>query len=82
MTSQIYRVLEVIGSEKPVLNINIPDVKIFNIFITDLDVFLFMNGLDIKYKNGLDIKRYNFRTVSLYLITQRLKIYLLNNFSL
>lgn len=79
MTEHIYRVLEVIGSEKPMINI----------IINDLDVSLYMNGFKvIKYNNDLDVEHlnqtyvYNFRIASLYMITQRLKIFLLTNFDL
>lgn len=84
MTQHIYRVLEIIGSEKYIIRIkfnnlnlfgiNISGIKIFN----DLEVSLYMNGLDIKNLSHKII--FNYRIASLYMVTQRLKIFLLNNF--
>ena len=80
MTQHIYRVLEVIGGEKYIIRIKINNINLFRINFNGLEVSLFMNGLDIKNLSHKVI--FNYRIASLYLITQRLKIFLLNNFTI
>ena len=69
MTSQIYRVLEVIGGEKSIT------IKIYPV-----EVSLFMVGIKINKLVDLDFVDLGIKILSLYFITQRLKIFLLNNF--
>lgn len=69
MTSAIYRVLEAMGGERSI-----------NIKIYSVEVSLFMFGFKIIKSNKSQVNIY--RIVSLYMVTQRLKIFLLNNFKL
>lgn len=69
MTTHIYRVLEAMGGEKSIT------VKMFSV-----EVSLFMLGFKIIKSNKSQANIY--RLASLYMVTQRLKIFLLNNFQL
>ncbi len=69
MTQHIYRVLEAIGGERSI-----------NIKIHSVEISLFMFGFKIIKSNKNQVNIY--RLASLYMVTQRLKIFLLNNFQL
>ena len=73
MTQHIYRVLEIVGGEKSIT---------FKILYnqSSAEVSLFMFGFKIIKSNKSQVNIY--RIVSLYMVTQRLKIFLLNNFKL
>ncbi len=69
MTQHIYRVLEAMGGEKSIT------IKLFSV-----EISLFMFGFKIIKSNKSQVNIY--RVASLYMVTQRLKIFLLNNFQL
>ncbi len=75
MTEHIYRVLETIGGEKSIT------IRLLNKYFS-VEVSLFLFGFKITNINRSQeiITILNFRIASLYLYTQRLKIFLLNNF--
>jgi len=70
MTKHIYRVLEIVGGEKSIT------IKLFSV-----ELSLYLLRFKVNKLIDLDVIDLDIKILSLYFITQKLKIFLLNNFT-
>ncbi len=81
MTEHIYRVLEIVGGEKSIA-VKLYCNQLSNRYSVEVSLFLFGFKIIKTNKSQEIFTMINFRIASLYMITQRLKIFLLTNFDL